>query len=543
MAARPLGIRPFRGDLGAVGTRWWLLAIALGPVFIGALDLTAVSAVLPTVLVDARVELRTSLGEASWVVSGYLLAYALGMALAGRLADDVGRGRVLLGGLALFFVGSSWVATSPGFPADQAVALRRLLGLGSDRGLAILDALAAGRVVQGLAAGALVPATMALASDLFPAGQRSFALGVIAGVDLAGWTLGHVYGGLMVQRFPWEAIFWVNLPLTAIAMALVAWALPRRGRVGRPWSVAPDAALLALGLLALNAALAGNETPGSAGLLAQDRAPAYALPAAIVAVVCLALAAARALRSPMPLVPLRMLRRIDILGAAAAGILLGFCLMVGLVSVPLLVNAVGARSTEEGALVSGYLLAIYTVPLALAALVGGRIAQARDPRWMIALAFVVAAVGYALWSGASVGTAHASVAWVAGAGPIPLDPAIAGLIVAGVGLGLTVGPLASVVVDAAADDERGRAAALVLTLRLLGMMLAVSALTTYGLRRIAALGTEAFRGIAPDDAQGILLATEALISRVTSEMALIAVATCALGVPAALLAFRPTRRR
>ena len=176
---------------------------------------------------DLRIELHSGLDDASWVVSGYLLAYAVGVAFAGRLADVLGRRRVLVAALALFFVGSWWVAASPDAPAQWVTGLRRLADAPPDRSLSALYALSAGRVVQGLAAGALVPAAMALAGDLFPPGRRALPLGVVAAADTAGWALGHLYGGLMVQRFPWQMIFWVNLPLTVIAILAVSVALRR----------------------------------------------------------------------------------------------------------------------------------------------------------------------------------------------------------------------------------------------------------------------------------------------------------------------------
>src|SRR5947209_6771733 len=93
-----------------------ILALVCLPVFIGALDLTIVSAVLPAVIADLKVPLQTGLGNAAWVVSGYLLAYAVSMTFMGRVSDIWGRKRVYLVCLAIFFLGSWLVAASPGGP-------------------------------------------------------------------------------------------------------------------------------------------------------------------------------------------------------------------------------------------------------------------------------------------------------------------------------------------------------------------------------------------------------------------------------------------
>lgn len=544
MATRALGFQQDGGDQGAVGRPWLVLALALGPVFIGALDLTVVSAVLPAVIVDLRIELQSGLDDASWVVSGYLLAYAVGMAVAGRLADVLGRRRVLVTALALFFAGSWWVAASTELPAQWLTVVRRLVDGVPDRGLSALYALSLGRVLQGLAAGALVPAAMALVGDLFPRGRRALPLGVVGAVDTAGWVLGHLYGGLMVQRFPWQAIFWVNLPLTALALASVWLALRHVEQRRAPGDMdLVGAASLALALLALNVGLAANETPDAVGLRPPDRAPAYALPAVIAGLAASALFLWRERRRAAPLLPTRLLAQRGVGAAAATNLPLGFCLMVGLVSVPLLINAAGARSSQEGALVSGFLLACFTVPLALAALAGGALAARLDTRALVGAGLVIASAGFVAQSGSSADTARDAVLWIAGDQGVaaPVARLLAGLVLAGVGLGLTIAPLSAVVLDAADELERGRAAALVLLLRLVGMTIAVSAMTTYGLRRVSALAAEAYRAIPLEDSERIVATTRELVARVTSEMALIAAAACLVALLPTLL--RPVRAR
>ena len=104
-----------------------VLALVCLPVFIGALDLTIVSAVLPTVIFELNIPVQTGLDDAAWVVSGYLLAYAVSMTFMGRVSDLLGRRRVLLICLAIFFLGSWWVAASNGMPAQWAARLFRLV--------------------------------------------------------------------------------------------------------------------------------------------------------------------------------------------------------------------------------------------------------------------------------------------------------------------------------------------------------------------------------------------------------------------------------
>uniref|UniRef100_UPI002ACEFC87 MFS transporter n=1 Tax=Chloroflexus sp. TaxID=1904827 RepID=UPI002ACEFC87 len=172
-------------------------------IFIGAVDLTVISAALPKVMIDLRLSLDTELNRASWAVSGYLLAYTVSMTFMGRLSDLLGRRTVYLICLIIFLIGSAWVAAAPN-----------------------LTMLIIGRVVQALGAGAMVPVSMALVGDLFPPGQRAAALGLIGAVDTAGWMVGHLYGGVLMRIFDdWRLLFWLNLPIGLVALALTWYAL------------------------------------------------------------------------------------------------------------------------------------------------------------------------------------------------------------------------------------------------------------------------------------------------------------------------------
>jgi MFS family permease len=228
-----------------------MVALVCLPVFIGALDLTIISAVLPAVIADLQLPAPTGLDDAAWAVNGYLLAYAVSMTFMGRVSDVWGRRRVYLWCLVIFFLGSWLAAASSGAPAQWAGRLARwLTGDRPDRSLMALYALIFGRVVQAFGAGAMVPVSMALVADLFPPERRALPLGVIGAVDTAGWVLGHLYGGIMVQFFPWPYLFWINLPVVGVMFGLTAWALrhlqaPRlTGRVDWLGAVLASAALV-----------------------------------------------------------------------------------------------------------------------------------------------------------------------------------------------------------------------------------------------------------------------------------------------------------
>src|SRR5579872_1227365 len=250
-----------------------ILALVCLPVFIGALDLTIVSAVLPEVIRSLTIEIQ-KLDVAGWVVTGYFVSYAISMTFMGKVSDLAGRRAVFLACLAIFFVGSWLVAVSPGWPAGVARQVMRLVGDHSGDGFGSLYALIFGRVVQAFGAGAMVPVSMALVADLFPPDKRALPLGIVGAVDTAGWVLGHLYGGIMVQFMTWPYLFWINLPIVLMIFGLTSWGLaglpasslhpgapaPGRAKGGIDWI---GVTLISAALILLNIGLGAPETGGA----------------------------------------------------------------------------------------------------------------------------------------------------------------------------------------------------------------------------------------------------------------------------------------
>ena len=215
-----------------------ILALISFSVFLGALDLTVVSTILRQVIFDLEIPFPSGLNEAAWIVTGYLLAYTLTMPVMGRLSDLYSRRRVFLICLGLFVCGSIFV------------------GIANTLMLII-----AGRVLQALGAGALVPVSMAVVGDVFPVERRAVALGIIGAVDTAGWVVGPLYGALMVTQFQWRWVFFINIQLGVAAAACAFFAL-------RDWDRAiasarmdyAGAVLLSVALASLSLALTGTSS-------------------------------------------------------------------------------------------------------------------------------------------------------------------------------------------------------------------------------------------------------------------------------------------
>lgn len=521
---------------------WVILGLISVPVFIGSLDLTIVSAFLPEIVLKLGLPLQTALDDAAWVVSGYLLAYAISMIFMGRVSDLIGRRAVYVVCLLVFVAGSVLVATAHQWPTDVLNTLLRRSGVRLAREEITLFAIIIGRVVQALGAGALVPVSLALVGDLFPPERRAQPLGMIGAVDTLGWVLGHLYGGILVNFFAthqegfstllsglgwpppdWRTLFWINVPLTLVGLALTLWAL-RGVKEQRTTGRFDLLGTLLIGgaLVALVSGLGGNVDISMAPTNVEDmnRLPPLNGGALLLAAVCFGLFVLVESRVRDPLIRLGMFRRRNLAAGAIINLFIGFCLMIGLVTVPILINVriEDASQLSEAALQTGVLLSALTVPMALAAVPGGWLSERIGYRKTTALGLGLAIIGFGLvWQTWSLEMPDALVA---------VEMAFIG-----VGIGLTFSPISAAVINAADEDTRGVASALVIILRLIGMTVAVASLTNFALNRITQLaGAEL--GVVQGGTEALqFVNTYALIAvRVLAELGLLGAVICGLAL-------------
>ncbi len=495
-----------------------VIALVCIAIFIGAMDLTVASAFLPQVVVDF--ELNTQqFALAGWVVTMYLAAYAVSMTFAGRLSDLYGRRPAYLVCLAIFIVGSG------------LVALTRTPHLAFTFSL---EWLVISRVIQALGAGAMVPVSMALVGDLYPPDRRATPLGFIAAVDTAGWVVGHLYGGIMIRLFAdWRIIFWLNIPIGLLAFALCWRALrdvpPQTAQRGGKLDLS-GALLIGLALAAFNVAVGSGAEAGSTSQFVEQTTPAYQLPLLVVAMVALVGFIARELRAEQPLLDLRLFKQRTFSGAALVNLCVGFALIVALGVVPLFINAVVASSTpnataaqilSDGAWYTGWVLSALTVTMALTSLFIGRIVNRFGYRVPTLIGLIIAAIGFVITSRWNSDTTYWEM--------------VPGLMVAGLGFGLVLAPIATAVVNSAPAPERGVASALVIILRLVGMSLGGSIALSWGTQRVPALTAELAAGQSQFSANTLEIFRHATAQAVAESFLLFAVIACLIALLPALL--------
>lgn len=449
-AKAPAGARP-------------LLAAALLAVFVAALDLTVITTILARIIFDLRIN-AAEIDRYSWVVSGYLLAYLITIPVAGRASDLLGRRIVFLVALGLFAAGSVWCVLAEG-----------------------LVPLIFARMVQGLGGGALVPVTLALAADLLPPARRAAVVGAVGAIDTLGWVLGPLWGAGVVGALgaarlgpvaDWRWVFFVNAPL-ALGVLLVIAAVWRgrlvpvatAGRFDWLGAGALTAALALLNLALSSGAEGGAAEPRVLGASANPFAP-YRWPLLAGAMAAFALFLWSDRRPGLSLIPLSLFRSRAFGAANLANLLVGAALIVVMVDVPFVVSLL---ATDSGriSLISALLLTPFTLAMAAGALGGGAVAERLGYRAVALAGLLLAALGF--WR--FYGWPHA----------LDYGRMAADLVVCGLGLGLVIAPVGAAAINSAPATDYGVASSLVLVMRLLGMMVGLSALTSWGAGRLNAL--------------------------------------------------------
>ena len=186
--------------------KWWTLASLTFALFMIMLDNTVVNVALPSIQRDLGIDQS----ELEWIVTGYALSFAVFLLSGGKLADMVGRRRIFMIGLAVFTVSSL------------------LCGLAGGAGLLI-----AARVVQGVGAALMLPATLSIVTATFPPRQRGAAIGIWAGVSAMALAIGPLVGGLITENVSWNWVFYINVPVGLLGL-VAAWLLVPESRDTSP---------------------------------------------------------------------------------------------------------------------------------------------------------------------------------------------------------------------------------------------------------------------------------------------------------------------
>ncbi|HEX8518765.1 MAG TPA: MFS transporter [Pseudonocardia sp.] len=404
--------------------RWLVLVAMTGSLAMIMLDQTVVTVALPA-MTD---ELALSPTGQQWVVSAYVLALSALVAFGGRLGDQLGGVRTFRLGVLVFFLASVGCGLAPAGALGEPWIV-------------------AFRALQGAGAALMTPVSAALVVGAFAPAERGRAMAIYVGISQVFLAVGPLLGGVLTQTVSWRAVFWLNVPVGVAALVLVHLARP--ADVRRPGRIRTAPVLLLVGGL------------GATVLAVQENArwPAPATVSVLLAglVLCTVFVRTQA-ASPDPLVDVRLLRHRPFLGDVAVnGLLQVGLLAVVLFSALYLQDLLGFDPVHTGLAVLALIL-----PITVAAQVGGRWYDRAGVRPPALTGLALATAGLLAWT---LALPLLSYPWQ-----------IPGMVLTGLGLGLTISPTNTDALGRVGAAARAQASGLLQTVRQLGGTLGVASI-------------------------------------------------------------------
>ncbi len=404
--------------------RWWTLGAMCFALFMLMLDNTVVNVALPSIQRD----LHASLSSLEWTVNAYTLPFAVLLVTGGRLGDIFGRRRMFLLGVVVFALSSAAIGLAP-----------------SDGWLI------AGRAVQGVGAAFMMPGTLSIIANAFPAHERGQAIGTWAGVSALALAVGPVLGGFLTESVSWRAIFFLNLPVAAGAVVVTLFA----ARESRDETVKHSIdlggiATLTLGLAAIVLALVESNAWGwgSPRILALLIGGTAGL--VIFAVV--------ERRTSMPTVDFGFFRSRSFLGANLVGFIVSFSMLAMFFFIALYMQNIQGYSP----LGAGLRFLPSTVMIVVIAPVAGRLTDRIGPRSLMTGGLLAVAAALFWQSRLDLHSGYASL--------------LPGFVLMGIGMGFTMSPMSTAAMNSVDPAKAGVASGTLSMSRMVGGTFGVAVL-------------------------------------------------------------------
>lgn len=337
--------------------KWLVLVTVIVGTFLGRLDQTVVNLALPKIIGDFNITVTS----ATWIATAYIIANAVFVPIWGKLGDTTGRKRVYILGFLIFIVGS----VMAGFAWN-------------------LDSMIVFRVIQAIASSADYPTAMAILTMTFPAGrERSMALGIWSGAFASAAVFGPLIGGPLIDLFGWRSVFFVNVPvgLIGLAMALVFIheSVSERKTRRFDWG---GATTFGIALATLVLVLDQGQTWG---YLSFNAIACYTV-TALFGVIFYYVER----NHEEPVIDFKFFKNPAFVNALSNNFLLFMCMMGSIFLIPVFAQTfLGFTATQ-----SGYLFIPMGLTIPIAAAIGSRFAYKVEPRYVIFVSTAGAALGF-----------------------------------------------------------------------------------------------------------------------------------------------------
>jgi EmrB/QacA subfamily drug resistance transporter len=422
--------------------RWWTLGAMCFALFMIMLDNTVVNVALPSI----QRSLHASTASLEWTVNAYTLTFAVLLVTAGRLGDLFGRRRGFLFGVSVFGTASFMIGLSE-----------------SDTWLIAF------RALQGIGAGFMMPATLSIITNTFAPEERGRAIGTWAGVSAMALAIGPVVGGLLVQDVSWQSIFFLNVPVAALAIIVTLFAAHESRDESASRTLAeidiPGVSALTIGLAALVLALIQSNSWGwgSERVIGLFGVSALALFAF----------AAIELRRRAPMVEFSFFRDRSFLGANIVAFIVSFAMLAMFFFLALYLQDVLQLSPLQ----TGLRFLPATVLIMVTGPIAGRLADRVGPRSLMTCGMLAVSFSLGWMSGITTRSSYGFL--------------LVSFVALGIGMGLVMSPMSTAAMNAVDQAKAGVASGILSMIRMVGGTFGVAVMgaiiATLGRERLATL--------------------------------------------------------
>lgn len=404
--------------------KWWTLGAMCLALFMVMLDNTVVNVALPSIQRD----LGTSIAGLEWIVNGYTLSFAVLLAVGGRIGDIFGRRKAFVFGVIIFTIAS---ATAGFAPSNFA--------------------LVASRVLQGIGAAFMMPGTLSIITDAFPASERGKAIGTWAGVSALALAIGPVLGGFLTEQVSWRAIFYINLPVGVLAVLAALFVV----RESRDTTVGRKVDYLGVGILTVSltafvlALIEGNSWGWD------STAVIALLIAAVFSMIAFVLTESRV---TAPIIEFALFKSRNFIGSVITAFIISFAMMGVFFFLALYMqNILGYTALEAGVRFLPTTLVIMVISP-----ISGRLADRIGPRWPIVIGMAMIALSLYLFSTIDNSSTFSDL--------------LPSFLILGAGIGLTMSPMSTAAMNAVPKTKAGVASGVLSMFRMIGGTFGVAAL-------------------------------------------------------------------
>jgi EmrB/QacA subfamily drug resistance transporter len=421
--------------------RWWTLGAMCFALFMIMLDNTVVNVALPSI----QRGLHATTSSLEWTVNAYTLTFAVTLVTGGRLGDLFGRRKMFLFGVAVFGASSFMI------------------------GLAQSDIwLIAFRATQGVGSGFMMPATLSIITNTFDAKERGRAIGTWAGVSAMALAIGPVVGGFLVQEVSWQSIFFLNVPVAIIAIAVTLLAArDSRDETAIREIDGPGVATLTIGLGALVLGLVQSNEWGWGST--------RVLGLFVLALVSLAAFVTVERRRRAPMVDFAFFKSRSFLGANVVAFIVSFAMFAMFFFLALYMQDVLRYSPLQ----AGVRFLPSTVLIMITAPIAGRLADRIGPRPLMTFGLTLVA-GALFWLTGI--TTHSGFGFL-----------LVSFILMGFGMGCTMSPMSTAAMNSVEVTKAGVASGILSMVRMVGSTFGVALLGAI----IATLGRSHLQTLLP----------------------------------------------